>query len=120
MREIKKLVDSKTAISVLDEQGQGGANHHYEVLIKDHQFGDPDCLSEIRFQNGPIQEFGVNGCTNEDLLYIIADRLECFQKGNFSCRENAIALTHIQEAIMWLERRTLERIQRNVEGLNIK
>jgi len=46
----------------------------------------------------------------------VADRLRSFQKGPFSTRYNALALTHIEEAQNWLNRRTLERMRRGVEG----
>jgi hypothetical protein len=54
----------------------------------------------------------------EVLLAIVIDRLRSFQGSKFSCRENAIALTHCEEALMWLQRRTVARIKRGVEGTN--
>jgi hypothetical protein len=131
---------AQLTIEVLDEPGAGGANHEYRIAAT-YQRGDkipfrgriedqtvriePDGSSEhtlerILFQNGPIKEFGVNGVTQEALLAIVIDRLRSFQKGPFSCRENAIALTHCEEALMWLQRRTVERIKRGVEGTNTK
>jgi hypothetical protein len=71
---------------------------------------------QIDFQNGPIKEAGVNGISNEALLAIVEDRLACFQSGEYACRENAIALTKIQEAMMWLQKRTRDRVSRGVEG----
>jgi hypothetical protein len=109
-------------ISVLDEPGQGGANHAYEISWEGSANGlAPNkacCL--IHFQNGPIREFGVNGITQEVLLSIVIDRLRSFQAGPFACRDNAIALTHCEDALMWLQRRTRERIKRGVEGTNVK
>jgi len=71
---------------------------------------------EIIFQSGPISENGVNGITMEVLLAIVADRLRSFQQSPFVCKENACALTHIEEALHWLQQRTLQRIRRGVEG----
>jgi len=34
------------------------------------------------------------------------------------CRENAITITKLEEALMWQEKRTQDRIKRNVEGKN--
>lgn len=114
MREIKSHVvnpaNDRIKIAVMDEPGAGGANHHYQVTIDDKETVD------IKFQNGPIAEAGVNGVTQEALLAICIDRLECFQKGQFSCRDNAIALTKLEEAKHWLFNRTLTRMQRGVEG----
>jgi hypothetical protein len=129
-------------IEVLDEPGAGGACHQYSIgwnaiktllptiaeleailekgetlsISPDSQHFSLGNTCFIGFQNGPIKEFGVNGITQEALLAIVIDRLRSFQTGPFSCRENAIALTHIEEALMWLQRRTVARIKRGVEG----
>jgi hypothetical protein len=104
-------------IRVLDEPGAGGANHQYEVSWAPGAGSIPlgqTCF--IGFQNGPIKEAGVNGVTQEALLAIVIDRLRSFQDGPFKCRDNAVALTHCEEALMWLHRRTRDRIARGVEG----
>ncbi len=103
-------------INVLDEPGQGGACHHYEIR-QNHVQGGP-VMCDINFQNGPIKEFGVNGVTQEALLEIVADRLRSFQAGPYSCKENSVALTHIETAQLWLQKRTLNRLARGVEGTN--
>ena len=97
-------------IEVMDEPGSGGASHVYRIAadtFDDVVFG---------FQNGPIAEAGVNGITHEALLAIVADRLRSFQSGPYSCRENALALTKIEEAQHWLQSRTRARMARGVEG----
>lgn len=103
-------------ITVADESGQGGANHKYAMSWKGPVEGGPDDFIVISFQNGPIKEFGVNGVTQEALLAIVIDRLRSFQEGPFRCRENAVALTHCEDALMWLQKRTRERLARGVEG----
>lgn len=70
----------------------------------------------LRFQNGPIAEVGTNGLTHEALLAIIVDRMQGFQAGPFACRENALALTKLEEAQHWLLHRTRTREARGVEG----
>lgn len=123
MRKVEIGTNKYTEIAVVDEPGQGGASHVYcigrSVKLPDttSRVGE---FGSIQFQNGPVKEFGVNGCHQEDLLAIVIDRLQSFQAGKFACRENALALTKIQEALHWLNHRTNERIQRGVEGTNIK
>jgi hypothetical protein len=117
-------------IAVTDAPGAGGANHRYEITGFDtasnpsHADAQGYAASYSRelvlFQNGPIQEVGVNGVTHEAMLAIIIDRLRGFQRGPYACRENAIALTHCEDALMWLQRRTRERIRRGVEGTHAK
>jgi hypothetical protein len=102
-------------IEVLDEPGQGNACHIYDIT---HCESGVHC--HIEFQNGPIAEFGINGISQEALLAVVEDRLIGFQSGPYACRENAIALTKIQEAMLWLQKRTMDRMRRGVEGTNQK
>ena len=110
------------AINVLDQPGQGNACHEYQIIRDTHNNGEYDQveLCNIKFQDGPILEAGVNGISGEALLAIVEDRLIGFQSGQFACRENAVALTKIQEAMMWLQKRTRDRMARGVEGTNVK
>jgi hypothetical protein len=116
-------------ITATDKPGAGGANHLYMIEGFDTASNASDPFvarhgasskhTTILFQNGPINENGVNGITQEVLLAIVADRLRAFQAGPFACRENALALTKIEEAQHWLFSRTLARMQRGVEGTNV-
>lgn len=107
--------NDKLTIEVLDAPGAGGASHVYQVRGYFNQTADETAVT-IRFQNGPINEAGVNGLTQEVLLAIVADRLRSFQAGQYACRENALALTKIEEAQHWLASRTKGRMARGVEG----
>ena len=111
-------------LEVLDAPGAGGANHEYRIMLPPPPLGPSDSAKanafDLSFQNGPIKEVGVNGITQEALLAIVIDRLRSFQAGTFACRENAIALTHFEEGLMWLQRRTVARIKRGVEGTHQK
>jgi len=108
-------VNDTLDIVVKDEPGHGGANHVYAIEHTATAGLPPMCV--VSFQNGPIGEVGVNGVTQEILLAIVIDRLRSFQAGPFSSRENALALTKCEEALHWLQQRTLERMRRGVEGL---
>jgi hypothetical protein len=103
-------VNDRINIYVTDEPGHGGANHEYKISYP----GEIDL--NIPFQKGPISENGVNGVTQEALIAICIDRLRSFQNGPYSCRENSLALTKLEEAQHWLHSRTLKRVARGVEG----
>lgn len=115
-------------IEVIDEPGAGGASHDYRISGFDNVTnpsvprtpeGDlavGQYVTCILFQNGPIKESGVNGITQEALIAICIDRLRSFKCGRFDCRENAMALTKLEEALHWLHHRTRGRIHRGVEG----
>lgn len=104
-------------------EGEGGVCHEYFIGRGEKLQGEaPVPIGEyghVSFQKGPVREKGFNGCDQEDLLVIIIDRLRFFQAGAFACRENAIALTKCEEALLWLQSRTKNRIQRGVEGTNV-
>jgi len=104
------------------------APHNFEVIeaipknekyFGNTEYVEPKLLAEIHFQEGPIKECGVNGVCNEDLIAMVITRLEYFQKSEFACRENALAITKLEEAMLWLRKRTMGREQRGVEGTNI-
>ena len=112
---VATTVDEMISVRAIDEPGPGGAHHHYVVAW-------PECggrSAVVHFQEGPVKEVGVNGLTNEALLAIVQHRLECFQAGEFSSRENALALTSIQNAMHWLHHRTRNRVSRGVEGKSV-
>lgn len=118
--------NDRLKIEVLDEPGQGNACHLYRISGFDSRTNDSamegvyfhGAETNVLFQNGPIAADGngVNGLTHEALLAIIVDRLEGFQSGPYACRENALALTHLQDAAHWLAHRTRARMARGVEG----
>lgn len=87
-----------------------GANvgHNYNIVW------DTSSKS-LEFQNGPIKEAGVNGITNEALLAILIHRIGVLNS-KFPCRENSIVLTKLEESLLWLEKRTKDRLARGVEG----
>lgn len=106
-------LNDKLKVEVLDEPGDGGACHSYSVTPT----VGPASGVRIDFQNGPLgPESPPNGLSIEAILAIVEDRLVGFQSGQFACRENALALTHLQEAMMWLHKRTRDRMARGVEG----
>lgn len=99
----------------------GNASHEYSLLVDGADAGVLNgpglvTLTTIRFQNGPIKEVGVNGITQEALLAVLIDRLECFQDSKWACDENAIALSHLRSARDALLERTKRRLARGVEG----
>ena len=94
-----------------------GAYHKFEVLPSEAQGNAPiEPVTTVKFQQGPIKEFGVNGASNEDLILMVLTRLNQFQESPYRCRENALAITKLEEAVMWLRKRTLDREIRGVVG----
>lgn len=79
---------------------------------------DPEL--HARYINGISKLVTVNdGTTNEEVLAVLIDRLHGLNF-KFPCRENSIAITHIETALLWLNKRTADRKARNVEGKALK
>ncbi len=94
--------------AISDSNGCDVEGHLYQVLAG-------SATKEISFQLGPVLESGVNGLTSEALLAILVHRTKFINK-KFPCRENSIAITNMEQALMWLEKRTADRLERGVEG----
>ena len=116
-----KLNDIFTA----DDVGNGGANHKFLVVRagsakveNDVMTIDPnDVIEEVQMQHGPrYEENSISGLTTDDLLEIARDCLTAFQASEMATREAAVALTHIETALLWLNKRTEDRAERGVLG----
>jgi len=95
------------------------APHHFKVYADKGQ-QVPYLVGEVNFQEGPILEAGVNGVMNEDLIAMVITRLEHFNNTDFRCKENSMAITKLEEALLWLRKRTMGREKRGVEGTHVK
>lgn len=120
MRELNTIqkVEKLNRVFAVDEAGNGGANHEYmiegvisETPIK-KGFGE-----KIQFQNGARKDpDAIHGILDTDLLEIVRDRLKGFQSGEFATDDNAKALEHIEIALMYMNKRVMDRYERNVLG----
>lgn len=76
----------------------------------------------LHFQDGPIAEQGVNGTTNEEVIELLVERIKSLNEmdgGKYACKENSVAITHLETALAWLTLRTARRLRRGVEGTSI-
>jgi hypothetical protein len=44
-----------------------------------------------------------DGTTNEEVIEVLINRLQ-FLNSKFPCKENAVAITNLEQALMWLEK----------------
>jgi hypothetical protein len=74
----------------------------------------------IDWQNGPLgrgdERIDPNGAFVETVIAAALQRIQFYNEGKFRCRENSLAITHLEEALHWLNHRTQEREKRDVEG----
>lgn len=72
----------------------------------------------FKIQNGPVLEAGLNGCQIDTMIEVAKIMLEGLNSQS-PCRENSSAITKLDEALMWLERRRTDRVKRGVEGTGL-
>jgi len=97
--------------------------HKYEL----ENFEDKDqpgqiiqFIEKVSSEPGNPELVTINdGTTNEELLKVLINRMNSLQE-KFPCRENAIATTHFETGLLWLEKRTADRLARGVEGKHLK
>ena len=117
MEKVEIGTEKYTQVFAKDEPDEKcKANHHYVVVSIEDQ---PTTVGEVQFQKGPIKVAGINGVMNESLIAMVIHRLQAFQSSEFKCRENALAITKLEEALFWLGSRTKVREKRGVEGTNV-
>lgn len=97
-----------------------GTGHKYELAS--FEGGTPQVLQFIEKQplsEGSTEMITINdGTTNEEVLEVLLDRCQHLHN-KFPSRETAIAITKMEEALMWFYRRTANRIKRGVEGKHL-
>jgi len=75
---------------------------------------------DISWQNGPLgrgeDRIEPNGAFVETVIAAVVQRIQYFQGSRFECRENALAITKLEEALHWLHSRTSRRETQDVEG----
>ncbi len=78
----------------------------------------------VRWQDGPLgrgaERQDPNGAFVEGVIQAALGRLQYYQSTRFQCRENALAITKLEEALHWLEHRTADREARAVEGTHVR
>lgn len=100
-----------------DEKGPGGGYHDYDIYSAGEEPGLCDPIACVSFQCGPRNNpESRHGVLANDLLEIVRDQFASFQAGELRNRETACALTHVEEALMWLNKRAEDRVERRVLG----
>ena len=72
---------------------------------------------DIVWQKGPLAPGDEpNGAFVQSVIQAAIQRLEYYQGSKFRCRENALALAKLEEAMHWLDSRTASRASAGLEG----
>ncbi len=115
MRHIHETTTTDVFATDEPDPNAGGACHEYEARAK-----DGTVLGRISFQHGPVGERGVNGVQHVDLLAVVLDRLDLFQRGPFQSPANEVTAGFVAAALASEGTRTRRRVAAGVEGTTAK
>lgn len=88
---------------------------HYNIMVRH----DVDSIS-FNMLTKPASEGGdLNRCQWSDIVTLGLEQLKYFN-AKFPCRENALTITKLEEALMWNNKRTEDMKLRGVEGKDLK
>ncbi len=76
---------------------------------------DEELWMDIKFQANPVKEVGKNGMCMLDVLDSMIKRLNDFDS-KWPCKENAMAISYMEEAKRWLKTKRERRIQERVNA----
>lgn len=109
------LNDLCTVVEAEDEPGR------YNFYRKRPDVGDELLVGYVQFQTGHLDAEGSRaGILDDALITLMLHRLEGWQAGTMRCRENALVITKLQEALHWKRHRAEERRRRGVLGTDGK
>jgi len=117
------LNDALTILVDERDPACGNASHKYrgEMVTFVSPEGDigTRTVVSVDFQHGARNlPDSTPGAADAALLTILLDRYRGFQAGPFACRENALVITKLEEALLWMKHRAFARHAQGVLGKN--
>ena len=109
--ETLKNVKEIMGVKIVEVETEGDIKNSVNFIEVNHK------TNSIKFQiqDGPIKENGENGCQVTDMIATARYIIEKLNS-KFPCHENHQTIRHLRMALGWQERRTSNRIKRDVEG----
>jgi hypothetical protein len=102
--------------------------HRYELENFENKGSEGQIIQFIEKEEQKSNVLGIpttklvtvnDGTTNEEVLEVLINRLQLLS-AKLPSRETSIAITKLEEALMWLNKRTADRLKRGVEGTHQK
>lgn len=90
-------LDEAIEVMSMDRPGPGGLCHQYEFFAAEKD-GVGMAVGSIHFQEGRVEEVGVNGVQHESLMSIIIDRLRTLYVARKATNKEKSALAYMLQA----------------------
>lgn len=115
--EMKKFTNDNSIVLAKKDNEFNSSGEYMILKNSDNSDVVEDLLlTSIKFQKGPVNEVGLNGCFIPDVLQVVINELEQFQRSDYRCPENTLAIKHLYQAVDFLRKRTEDRRNRGVLG----
>ena len=76
--------------------------NQFDIISKVGNYDDVKVINTIKFQEGSVEEFGINGVTEESLLSVLMIRFEELQKSPLSCEKYQLSLELVNTLLQLL------------------
>lgn len=96
-----------------------GANYvipTYKITADGIQDGEGQAILFCKGDKSNEEVFRQEGVFTESLIQVSKQYLESVNKGDLSSRETSMAITKLDEALMWLNKRAEDRALRGVQA----
>jgi len=110
-KDIGSCDGTNQRFTIEEADGKLGTIFDHDWIVIDHKTN----AIAFKIQNGPIKETGINGCQVDNLIET-ARLILVGLNDKMPTRENSLAITALEEAELWLERRRQNRVRAQVEG----
>ena len=91
------------------------------LMFKEYGMGDEytESINDKQTLDIKFARLDEDGTTVEDLIAVAIGKLSMYNK-EVPSRETSLAITKLEEALLWLHYRTVDRTRRHVEGTKEK
>jgi len=103
-------------INPSDYDDRSNAFYRYAV---DTDTESSDRLTPIAFQQGLPPTEHRNGWLSTEVISMLVHHLNSMNQGDYRNRETSVAVTHLETALLWLNKRVSERVERGVYGIRM-
>ena len=93
------LKNSKKYSTIHGDEYENGLFNRFRIY---DPYLTSNVFAEIKFQKGPIDKYGANGCSNEDLVDIVIYRLKQLQDTRFRSESIKEAIFKLEEVLLLL------------------
>lgn len=110
------MKNPRKIISTSDTLGRSYEIPTYKVTDNGIEDGAGTVIKFCKGDKSNPETFRQEGVFTETLIQVAKEYLEAVNKGDLASREASMAITKLDEALMWINKRAQDRIDRGVQS----